>query len=652
MGENLVSRDHWRKVWNRIQQNDLDIQYFYGYDKTTKEPMYNKGFEKQVQKNFNAVLSELNENNGSGIDKAIAFFKGKRELVLQTEKSLYDNIIIPKKGKRSYTEMKEAEKIAAWTKIFYISDFYSLKKMNGQDCLRTLISSNEFIKLFRDTGTQASFIKMTNYYATLPKEKKDEGDLIKGQLTPQGRKKANEEFAEALANQRSGLVRLIKKTIIDQIKEDIQGAVEKKARKGIQEAIDRALEQTKKYQEDGRYDSLKEKLKRNLEEYLKEYYGANKKTLKNPIQIGKEDSGIFISISLTPPKKGIFSLEEDKLRKNNGNLRDDQKLQAFKNAVRETWEKIKPNNPLILSLDYGGRHQLSGKILEDFRTLVNKYIYGTAFDRTCKRVYDSNPKFFGQDWNISVVTGMLGELSVFLSSAPHVIEDLALVGNKADRFVDKSANIDVGLGEGFRDLTFTYNSVTYGINVKRYVEKAGKSFTLYADNSNSESDGVGISSQYMHRYFTQDEINLIRFIETNYLFIRNHIDQTLSSASVDEAYKTVSATKLDHFVRLSSAALGDAINLFYSINNVIIPASIIYRYIIDTLNDYNNATNLFTIKRYNFVKEAEYPSDEVQEKEKDLPEAISTNKNILNKTAKIMFNGLKLTDLDKIFFRK
>ena len=645
MGENLVARQHWREVWNRIQQKDPDMRYFYGYDKTTKEPLYNEGFEEQVQRNYNFALSELMNNKDAGIQEAIKFFEEKRKKALDTESALYDGIIHPE-AKDSYRNMAEnKEKITAWTKIFYILDFSHPEKLNSKDCFRSLISSNEFIRLFRDTGTQASFIKMTNYYALLPEYIKRKKDLKNGQLTPEGRKKANEKFAKALASQRSKLVNLIKDTIFNQISKDVQGVIEENVKGDIQKAIDKALAQTKKYQEEGKYDSLREKLKRNLEEYLKGYYGTNE-VPKNPIQIRNDSGEVFISISLTPPEKGIFSLQEDELRKKYGKLDDDQKLEAFKNAVVETWMKIKGNDPFILSLDYGGRYQLKGEILKKFKELVDNYIYGAEFDNTCDNVFKLNSKFFSQDWNISVVTGMLGELSVFLSSAPPVISNLALVGNKADKFGK------IGLGEGFRDLTFVYNTATYGINVKRYVGKTGKSFALYADNPNSESDGVGIGSQYMHRYFTLDEINLMRFIETNYLFLRNHIDQTLSSASVDEAYKTISATKLDHFVRLSSAAFKeDEINLFYSINNVIIPASVIYGYIIDTLNNYNNA-NLFTIKRYNFVKEAKYPSDEVQKKEENLPEAISTNKNILNKTAKIMFNGLKLTDLDKIFFRK
>jgi len=102
----------------------------------------------------------------------------------------------------------------------------------------------------------------------------------------------------------------------------------------------------------------------------------------------------------------------------------------------------------------------------------------------------------------------------------------------------------------------------------------------------------------MYRYFTPDEVNLIRFVALN----RDFIVKNLSTATEGEAdrmmidlYQSLSLSRIDNFIRLSSMA-DKSINLLYVINNLTIPASVIYDYILKTFNDLNKAKTLFNIQ--------------------------------------------------------
>lgn len=644
----------WEKIWNDIQKKEGKYFYFYGYDKSedgTEKPLYSKSYVEGMDAEVGNIVSNIKKiGEQDGVSVLIKDFEEKRDRVMRIEKSLLEQIDDIESARYvSTSNIENDNRIRIWTNVFAIRNAMTgnVINLNPQDCFRTLITSNEFILSYRDKSSRYSTLSMTKFYQGFVSDKK-------GKFTKTKREEAIRNFYKQLKNPNSELTKIIKNTIIESLNKDMKNINKEIVSDDLQGIFDDLMEQLKTlkdYTYLGKYEKIKGLLKDNLEDYLSKYYIDGMET---PINFRAGGDGvIFLTISLVPPEAGIYTKTAKNFLKDKDEdykLSIQDKIRIFKEAVRDTSESIFQQNPLTLSLDYAGKTVMSDDLLDDFKNKVKEYL-NNFLDIDVENVADKNPEFFAQDWNSSVMTGMLGELATYLIHFPQTIKELTIVGNKADSITIGGKKL--GLGEGFRDLTFEYNSIKYGINVKRYVN-SGNNFNLYKDEQAAGKRGVGIGSQYMYRYFSQEEVNLMRFIEGNYLFIQQKLqtypdfNQQLKTSDVNNLYIDMATAHIDHFVRLSSPIEEDSVNLFYMINNLAIPASTIYDQIIAVLKEYK-AKDMFSITRSKPPKYQSLISTKVYSENSNVPISVDNPGNLLNNAAKIVFNGLTLNNL-KTFY--
>ena len=190
-----------------------------------------------------------------------------------------------------------------------------------------------------------------------------------------------------------------------------------------------------------------------------------------------------------------------------------------------------------------------------------------------KKYQEEIKKIAIKKYKDSSVRGFLGEFSrLFLNT-----QSIELTGTDYDYIEENKKK--KSLGESFSDANTTIEGTKIGLNIKHYVSKFDEdSIVLYEPTK--DKSGVDIYSSFIRRYFPEEIVQQLRFIDMNYkLFRKNGQNKTYK-----ERISILSYEYLDSFVRISSAANKDFINYFFVINNRYIPTSHIYTKIIETLN--------------------------------------------------------------------
>jgi hypothetical protein len=74
------------------------------------------------------------------------------------------------------------------------------------------------------------------------------------------------------------------------------------------------------------------------------------------------------------------------------------------------------------------------------------------------------------------------------------------------------------LGESFSDMNLTTKTnTTIGVNIKRYIT-SDNSITLYNPRDTYAKGGISVYSKYMYRYFSEQEVEILKFLSANYKF--------------------------------------------------------------------------------------------------------------------------------------
>jgi hypothetical protein len=117
-----------------------------------------------------------------------------------------------------------------------------------------------------------------------------------------------------------------------------------------------------------------------------------------------------------------------------------------------------------------------------------------------------------------------------------------------------------------------------GINIKNYTSKIGSTkFKIYDDSSDpKKQNGINLGKQYIFKYLPQDTVLFLRYYDIN-----NKNEFLTPKASLENRQKLislVSTMNYFNFIR-GHAAIEPEIskNLFYQINNYIIPISVILK---------------------------------------------------------------------------
>lgn len=637
------------KVFDDIGNREYKYVYFDGYWTDNKQ-QERVAYEDQQGVLDSEWKSAVGETNHSDIAGGLAALKGHFQLLKADAENKEQALLATMKYNGAYKNLPDNEKVKLWTRLFLFGSKGN-KRMwdvgNSRDveiAFALFINSKEFITRYRSSAIY-SVLKSTEYGKALGKDMSIEGSKAS----------VRKEFVDMLTNYRNSKYGNFRQAVVNSMEDYFvdTGITSNYIQNIVTDAFRQTRDFTNTYKqtaakrninENTVYENVKKNLKASMEAMLHSAYEEVKKTMGKSayeewekskivddvlsslkINLGTEENP-YIVMEITPATK------TDGAYKSQRGASPEQKKDSFIAAVQMLANDMRNTR---ISLGFIQNMTLGSPT---FWNCVDAFVKN-RLKAVTDAIFGPNSSFFTQDWNASAMTGMLGELSTYLTHGN--LSGLSLTGTTIDKVIYDGKSIS--LGESFRDLTF--NDRQYGINVKRYTTQEKDSFTLYSDN-----EGVGINSQYMYRYFTPDEVNLIRFVALN----RDFIVKNLSTAGEGEAdrmmidlYQSLSLSRIDNFIRLSSMA-DKSINLLYVINNLTIPASVIYNYILKTLNDLNKAKTLFNIQ-INNTPDARRIDISNSQSIADLPANVSESNNLLRDSVKIKFKGLTLTGLGKIF---
>ena len=637
------------KVFDDIGNREYKYVYFDGYW-TDNQQQERVAYEDQQGVLDSEWKSAVGETNHSDIAGGLAALKGHFQLLRQDAENKEQALLATMKYNGAYKNLPDNEKVKLWTRLFLFGSKGNKSIWNVNNsrdveiAFALFINSKEFITRYRSSAIY-SVLKSTEYGKALGKDMSIEGSKAS----------VRKEFVDMLTNYRNSKYSNFRQAVVNSMENYFvdTGITSNYIQNIVTDAFRQTRDFTNAYKqtavkrninENTVYENVKKNLKTSMEAMLHSAYEEVKKTMGKSayeewekskivddvlsslkINLGTEENP-YIVMEITPATK------TDGAYKSQRGASPQQKKDSFIAAVQMLAKEMRNSR---ISLGFIQNMTLGSPT---FWNCVDAFVKN-RLKAVTDAIFGPNSSFFTQDWNASAMTGMLGELSTYLTHGN--LSGLSLTGTTIDKVVYDGKSIS--LGESFRDLTF--NDGQYGINVKRYTTQEKDSFTLYSDN-----EGVGINSQYMYRYFTPDEVNLIRFVALN----RDFIVKNLSTAGEGEAdrmmidlYQSLSLSRIDNFIRLSSMA-DKSINLLYVINNLTIPASVIYGYILKTLNDLNKAKTLFNIQINNTPNASRIDISDSQSIA-DLPANVSESNNLLRDSIKIKFKGLTLTGLGRIF---
>lgn len=639
------------KVFDDIGNREYKYVYFDGYW-TDNQQQERAAYEDQQGVLDSEWKSAVGKTNHSDIAGGLAGLKGHFQLLKADAENKEQALLATMKYNGAYKNLPDNEKVKLWTRLFLFGSKGNKRVWdagNSRDveiAFALFINSKEFITRYRSSAIY-SVLKSTEYGKVLGKDMSIDGNKAS----------VRKEFVDMLTNYRNNKYSNFRQAVVNSMEDYfVNTGITSNY---IQNIVTDAFKQTRNFtntykqtaakrniSENTVYENVKKNLKTSMEAMLHSAYEEVKKTMGNSAYEEWKNSKIVddvlssLKINLGTEENPYIVMEITPVTKTDGAYQSQrgatpqQKRNSFIAAVQMLAEDMRNSR---ISLGFIQNMTLGSPT---FWNCVDTFVK-SRLKTVTDTIFKDNSSFFTQDWNASTMTGMLGELSTYLTHGS--LSNLSLTGTTIDKVMYDGKSIS--LGESFKDLSFVFNGEQYGINVKRYTTQERDSFTLYSDN-----EGVGINSQYMYRYFTPDEVNLIRFVALN----RNFIVKNLSTAAEGEAdrmmidlYQSLSLSRIDNFIRLSSMA-DKSINLLYVINNLTIPASVIYDYILKTFNDLNKAKTLFNIQINNTPNASRIDISNSQ-LITDLPANVSESNNLLRDSIKIKFKGLTLTGLGKIF---
>lgn len=576
-----------------------------------------------------------------------------------------------------YNNEKTQNRVVFWTQIInrVLASGEIIKPLNEEECFFLLINSTEFINNFRGKDTTYSSLYSGKYQTAYGKSSKEE---------------ARKEIEEAILKKR------LSTSFFMDIVEAFTNAygVENMVENPIKSEISKIFQsiRKKKINTNNAYEEVKNTLKKKLEELMRQLNKENKfnlKPTKIEVRPGKnrktaKTNSIYLIINIQTELEGGIYYQTKKGKKIADP--DDIRIPIFINSISNTYKKIQTSiinkNDIFLTV---GFKKIQIQDSSAFDKSIKNYI-GISLRTVLLNVIKNNPTFLDQDWNRSVLTGLLGELSTYLRlvSNNQIFKNLKLTGTQQDSLNIKGTTFDYSsmtrttqtrnlkLGESFADITFEIalsrkKTKQYGINVKNYISQTGENFMLY-----EASEGIGIFSNYIYKYFQPAEVKLMRYIESNKIFFRDKLqdEREIKDEWIALGYYNMAKKNITKFIRLNKFS-SKIINLLYVINGIVIPASVIFLKILEVLENELQSKNLFEIiidNSKNYTEPIVYntttdsqkkigkskqtyhtPGNAQQQTQFDKLSKSISNGNLINKNrTKIKFKGLNIGDLLKL----
>ena len=600
MGKNFLG-------YSIMYNNPIDYKFFDGNLETM-----NINVKEELKKFY---LKKLESNNfldkNKETDNLIIFEQIKKK----KENSEREEAVLAKRllGISNYIGLEDKEKTQRWTKYFFNLENATKEQVDPITWLRVIFSSSEFAqKLSTHKGSTAFYRSGLINEKLLSKEEVEE-DLMnkfKDVKTVEDFESALEKYGfyndlrNAIYNQIGNKKIKIKSPQIENVKIkdfiSLKEAIKNWGELVVKDVINR-------YKKSKNYD-------KDIENKLK----------KLNVTTSDKENKIYFSINLEE-QKGQLSISKTGSK---------SIAEAFYNAATAIIHSFFPKKDSTYVFHIGGNRTIQLKYIgwAELISAINEDKRQRADKVKIKSEYDSN------------VYGFLGEYLQLYSS-----DSIQLTGEQVDTYNG------ISLGESFSDAFFEENGKKYGLNIKHYISKFNSdSITLY-ESENS----LSFFSQYMLRYFTEEECNLIRFLDINYNFFSNILGGNIDSKHLLMKYNQLAYNNLSRFVRIDSAAIDEYSNIFYIINNMYIPTSCIYNVILKELKNIN--AEKFNIDSNRFFSFSFNPANAKVGKEKIDPNnlektipslLISNYVGTAIKSTRISFKGLKITGLKNLLYNE
>lgn len=543
-------------------------------------------------------------------------FKEEENNSIKQEAALYKKLI-----KKPYPT-KEEERILEWTKYFKGTKEKNVKKWSDKYCFFMLISSK-------------------NFY-----------DAVKAQ--------EKEIFTRSLllSTSRVKLGTSIDQTMITQIDQNFKTALDKNQQLDaltkflITGAFNKVVANAFGIKGSNRNANKKTieatTFSKNLRDEIKQIFERTNIAIPDDkIELTNDNNKVFLRVTSGGLSENAFSKMQTKkiilqqLEDSDPKIKQqglNTVIIAIKKSLMAGLQEVKDATTLDL-IGIEDKLDLSGqKKREQFFKQAENYIMNSnGLEKFIKSQEEKTIKYtFIAIKSNEFVSGFLGELSSALSFQKGRLS-VEMTGGSFGEIQGSS------FGANVNDLTVSAGNKTFGVNVKHYVT-SNNTITLY----NSQKHALDLNSDYLNKYYTKEEIKVMRWAVENQFFIEKQYSGQKNFAK-NVAYH-YSWEEIPSFLRIEDKTENSVTNLFFQLNNVIYPTSYIYSQIRNNLKTLllkqgGKNTPFFSITYSQKKKNLEYlDRDEALEKYTD-----ATSYNNLHKISatqngvlKIKTHGLKI----------
>lgn len=249
------------------------------------------------------------------------------------------------------------------------------------------------------------------------------------------------------------------------------------------------------------------------------------------------------------------------------------------------------------------------------KDVINSDIIGRYLNRNGKSLKSN-----------SVIADVLGELgshyhlNAFSIQATSLGSKQQMYNNSGNMvFVDdaKSGRSTYGkdyksTGQSFSDMLFSVKTtgngapgvVQVGLNIKNYITDENR-FTL----TSMQTAGMNLTNPYLKRYLSQEEINLLQFVQSNNALLLKYAPNFRDFPDLEYMATTLMDNNIGKLLRIEGQG-SDIKNYLIVANGHYIPASCIFTYALQKIKDNDNHTkDLF----YNITNTGLFPFESRKE---------------------------------------
>lgn len=328
-------------------------------------------------------------------------------------------------------------------------------------------------------------------------------------------------------------------------------------------------------------------LSKEIEEKAREIEknGINGKQFKFTTANNEEVKN-FLSWYYRNKKKGIdksnFSqIKKEAFRKLEKEIGDveNKYYKVFCNAIQKSIKyiesNIENNKGLNLKLGHQKTFQIKKEEIDKALTFFSKY---RKKDFKILLINSESIHFLGNLYSYNAQLGTIGELLAIKNFSKW---SKATKSQGQTNDIGKVDGTEVNLGESFQDVLVQKGELNFGINVKHFLSNQSTIINLYSD---TKKNTYNLNSQALYKYMSIKDWREVNYLNINTPYFKK-------SANIEQELEYIFNNYLPEFLRMIGSPIleNESKNLFYQLNNLIVPASILLGKIEEKIKESNNS---------------------------------------------------------------